>query len=44
MNLSKGEQMKPEYLAVNPNNKIPSIIDSDGPAASPLSYSNPARS
>jgi GST-like protein len=31
VNLSKGEQMKPEYLAVNPNNKIPSIVDSDGP-------------
>ena len=32
VNLSKGEQMKPEYLAVNPNNKIPTIVDSDGPA------------
>jgi GSH-dependent disulfide-bond oxidoreductase len=31
VNLSKGEQMKPEYLAVNPNNKIPTIVDSDGP-------------
>jgi len=36
VNLSKGEQMKPEYLAVNPNNKIPSIIDSDGPGGQPL--------
>ena len=35
VNLSKGEQMKPEYLAVNPNNKIPSIIDSDGPGGQP---------
>ena len=32
VNLSKGEQMKPEYLAINPNNKIPTIVDSDGPA------------
>ena len=31
VNLSQGEQMKPEYLAINPNNKIPAIIDSDGP-------------
>ena len=36
VNLSKGEQMKPEYLAVNPNNKIPSIIDSDGPGGQPF--------
>ena len=36
VNLSKGEQMKPEYLAVNANNKIPSIIDSDGPGGQPL--------
>jgi GST-like protein len=36
VNLAQGEQMKPEYLAVNPNNKIPSIIDSDGPGGQPL--------
>jgi GST-like protein len=27
--LSKGEQFKPEYLAISPNNKIPAIIDHD---------------
>ena len=31
VNIGQGEQMKPEYLAINPNNKIPAIIDSDGP-------------
>ena len=31
INLGKGNQFKPEYLAINPNNKIPSIIDTDGP-------------
>jgi GSH-dependent disulfide-bond oxidoreductase len=36
VNLSQGEQMKPEYLAVNPNNKIPSIVDSDGPGGQAL--------
>jgi GST-like protein len=36
INLSKGEQMTPEYLAINPNNKIPAIIDSDGPGGQPL--------
>jgi GSH-dependent disulfide-bond oxidoreductase len=36
VNLTKGDQLKPEYLAINPNNKIPSITDSDGPAGKPL--------
>ncbi len=36
VNLAKGDQLKPEYLAVNPNNKIPSIIDPDGPGGKPL--------
>jgi GST-like protein len=36
VNLSQGEQMKPEYLAINPNNKIPAIVDNDGPGGQPL--------
>ncbi|HEV8342620.1 MAG TPA: glutathione S-transferase N-terminal domain-containing protein [Candidatus Binatia bacterium] len=35
VNLQKEEQFKPEYLAINPNNKIPSIIDRDGPGGKP---------
>ena len=31
VNFGQGDQFKPEYLAINPNNKIPSIIDTDGP-------------
>ncbi|MDE2604945.1 MAG: glutathione S-transferase N-terminal domain-containing protein [Burkholderiales bacterium] len=31
-----GEQMSPEFLALNPNNKIPAIIDPDGPGGKPL--------
>jgi len=36
VDLSKRQQFTPEYLAINPNNKIPSIIDSDGPGGKPL--------
>jgi GST-like protein len=36
INIAKGDQLKPEYLAINPNNKIPTIIDSDGPDGKPL--------
>jgi GSH-dependent disulfide-bond oxidoreductase len=36
VNLGAGDQFKPEYLAINPNNKIPSIIDSDGPGGKPF--------
>ena len=36
VDLSRGDQVKPEYLAINPNNKIPAIIDSDGPDGKPF--------
>jgi GST-like protein len=31
VNITKNEQFAPEYLAISPNNKIPAIVDSDGP-------------
>jgi len=31
VNLGEGEQKKPDYLAINPNGKIPAIVDRDGP-------------
>ncbi|MGE0565572.1 MAG: glutathione S-transferase family protein [Pseudolabrys sp.] len=33
----KGEQFKPEFLAVSPNNRIPAIVDPQGPDGAPVS-------
>jgi GSH-dependent disulfide-bond oxidoreductase len=32
----KNEQTTPEFMSLNPNNKIPAIIDPDGPGGQPL--------
>lgn len=37
VDISKGEQFAPEFLTVSPNNKIPAIVDSDGPGGAPIS-------
>ncbi|MGH8494097.1 MAG: glutathione S-transferase N-terminal domain-containing protein [Moraxellaceae bacterium] len=31
VNLGKGEQLQPAFLAISPNNKIPAIVDNDTP-------------
>ena len=31
VDIGKGDQFKPEFLAISPNNKIPAIVDRDGP-------------
>jgi GSH-dependent disulfide-bond oxidoreductase len=31
VDIGAGDQFKPEFLAISPNNKIPAITDSDGP-------------
>jgi GST-like protein len=31
VHIGKNEQFKPDFLAISPNNKIPAIIDPDGP-------------
>ena len=36
VNIGKDEQFKPEFLAINPNNRIPAIVDPKGPEGKPL--------
>lgn len=36
IDISKDEQFDPAFLAINPNNKIPAIVDSDGPEGRPF--------
>jgi GST-like protein len=37
INIGQNEQFKPDYLKINPNGKIPSIVDPDGPDGKPIS-------
>ena len=37
IDIGKGEQFKPEFVAINPNSKIPAIVDSEGPEGKPMS-------
>lgn len=37
VNIGAGDQFKPEFLAIGPNNKMPVIVDPDGPDGQPIS-------
>ncbi|MCD0421379.1 glutathione binding-like protein [Rubrivivax sp. JA1024] len=37
VDIGAGEQFSPEFLAISPNNKIPAIVDPDGPDGQPIS-------
>jgi len=37
VNINKGDQFTPEYEAIGPNNKMPAIVDHEGPGGKPIS-------
>ncbi|WP_028998123.1 glutathione S-transferase C-terminal domain-containing protein [Azohydromonas australica] len=37
VDIGAGDQFSPEFLAISPNNKIPAIVDPDGPDGKPIS-------
>lgn len=37
VNIGAGEQFAPDFLAISPNNRMPAIVDPDGPDGAPVS-------
>lgn len=44
VDITQGEQFAPAYVAINPNGKIPAIVDPDGPSTSASWEPAPSRS
>jgi GSH-dependent disulfide-bond oxidoreductase len=37
VNIGRGDQFKPDFLKISPNNRMPAIVDPDGPDGAPIS-------
>ena len=37
VNIGRGEQFEPDFLKISPNNRMPAIVDPDGPGGAPIS-------
>jgi GSH-dependent disulfide-bond oxidoreductase len=37
INIGAGDQFKPDFLKISPNNKMPALVDPDGPDGKPIS-------
>lgn len=37
VDIRQGEQFTPEFLAISPNNRMPAIVDNEGPGGKPIS-------
>jgi GSH-dependent disulfide-bond oxidoreductase len=37
VNIRKGEQFAPDFLKISPNNRMPAIVDTEGPGGKPIS-------
>ncbi|MDQ7250930.1 glutathione S-transferase N-terminal domain-containing protein [Dongia sedimenti] len=36
VDIAKGDQFQPDFLKISPNNKVPAIVDPDGPGGKPI--------
>src|SRR5215218_7023821 len=37
VDIGAGDQFKPDFLKISPNNRMPAIVDPDGPGGAPIS-------